>query len=120
MALVAAILLEDKGIQAQVVDVPTIKPLQPAEITLHGARTGAAITIEDHSIYGGLGSAVAEIYAEHLQHRVHRIGIPDVFTESGTIQALRSAYGISVDSIVDLTIKVLDRKTDLEKERLKT
>jgi transketolase len=89
--------LRDEGITAQVVNVPTLKPLRAEEILRHGRLTAGALTIEDHNIYGGLGSAVAEIYAEHLMKPVRRLGIPDTFTESDEGEALRAAYGINLD-----------------------
>jgi transketolase len=91
--------LAQENIQVQVVNVPTLKPLLPEEITRHGKFTKAALTLEDHNIIGGLGSAVAEIYAEHLQKPVIRIGIPDQFTESDDCDVLRHAYGINLEKI---------------------
>ena len=61
LALEAHAALQDQGIHAQVVNVPTLKPLPPDEIIRHGRLTRGAITIEDHNVLGGLGSAVAEI-----------------------------------------------------------
>lgn len=87
-----------EGIVAQVVNVPTLKPLPAEEIVRHGRQTAGAITIEDHNIFGGLGSAVAEIYAEHLMKPVKRLGIPDTFTESDDGDVLRAAYGINRES----------------------
>lgn len=89
--------LAARGVSAQVVNVPTIKPLPAEEIVRHGELTRAALTIEDHSIYGGLGSAVAEIYAEHLRKPLKRLGIPDTFTESDEGPVLRRAYGLSLE-----------------------
>jgi transketolase len=89
--------LREEGIAAQVVNVPTLKPLPAEEIFRHGRLTRAALTIEDHNVFGGLGSAVAEIYAESLPKRVARLGIPDTFTESDDCSVLRDAYGLSLD-----------------------
>jgi transketolase len=85
------------GLSLQVVNVPTLKPLQPEEILRHGRSTRAAITIEEHSIIGGLGSAVAEIYAERLNRPLRRIGIRDTFTESDDRPVLLQAYGVSLE-----------------------
>jgi transketolase len=85
-----------EGMSTQVINVPTIKPLPADEIVRHGQQTRAALTIEDHNIYGGLGSAIAEIYAENLQKPLRRLGIPDTFTESDEGPVLRNAYGLSL------------------------
>lgn len=89
--------LQQAGISVHVVNVPTLKPLPPEEILRHARHTAGALTIEDHNVIGGLGSAVAEIYAEHLAKPVRRMGIPDTFTESDDGDALRAAYGIRLD-----------------------
>ena len=99
--------LKAEGINVQVVNVPTIKPLLPQEIVCHGKSTRGAITLEDHNIIGGLGSAVAEIYAEYLQKPVKRIGIPDTFTESDDCDVLRGAYGLSVSETIKVTKSML-------------
>ena len=101
--------LRDEGIRAQVVNVPTLKPLASGEITRHGALTQCALTIEDHNIIGGLGSAIAEIYAEHLTKPVRRLGIPDVFTESDEGEVLRAAYGINGERAVAHVRAMLER-----------
>lgn len=100
LALELHAVLREKGISAQVVNVPTIKPLAKEQITRHGELTSGAITIEDHNIYGGLGSAVAEIYAESLLKPLARLGIPDTFTESDDAMILRIAYGINIDNAI--------------------
>jgi transketolase len=88
-----------QGIGVQVVNVPTLKPLPTEEIIRHAQRTRAAITIEDHSVIGGLGSIIAEIYAEHnLQKPLKCIGIPDTFTESDDREVLLAAYGVSIEA----------------------
>ncbi len=101
--------LETEGIHAQVVNVPTIKPLAADEILEHGSLTRAALTIEDHNIIGGLGSAVAEIYAEHLARPLARLGIPDTFTESDEGDLLRAAYGLNRDAALAKVYSVLAR-----------
>jgi transketolase len=99
LALEAHEQLAQHGVSAQVVHVSTLKPLPAEEILRHAVRTRAAISLEDHSIYGGLGSAVAEIYAEHLDAPVKRMGIRDTFTESDDCDVLRASYGLSMDDI---------------------
>lgn len=88
------------GIGVTVVHVPTLKPLSPEEIVTHARHTRAAVTIEDHTVIGGLGDAVARIFAEHLQKPLTQIGIRDTFTESDDRDVLLNAYDVSVDSVV--------------------
>jgi transketolase len=99
--------LDAEGVGVQVINVPTLKPLPPEEIVRHGQETRAALTLEDHNIYGGLGSAVAEIYAEHLQKPVKRMGIPDTFTESDDLGVLLNAYGVSVEAAANVVHDLL-------------
>jgi len=99
--------MKEKGIGVKVVNVPTIKPLSAEEIIRHAEKTRAAITIEDHNIYGGMGSVVAEIFAEHLQKPLKRIGIPDVFTESDDGAVLLEAYGVSLDKAIHAVDQLL-------------
>jgi transketolase len=98
-AMAAATTLADEGIEASVLHVPTLKPLDIDAICQIAARTGKIITAEDHSIIGGLGSAVAETLGEHLPTRIKRVGIQDVFGESGPNDALLEKYGISANHI---------------------
>jgi transketolase len=88
-------------IGVQLVHVPTLKPLPPDEIIRHARHTRAAITIEDHNIIGGLGDAVARIFAEHLHQPLKSIGIRDTFTESDDRDVLLSAYAVSADVVVE-------------------
>jgi transketolase len=108
LALEAHERLAQLGISTQVIHVSTIKPLPTEEILRHGRQTRAAITLEDHSVYGGLGSAVAEIYAEHLWVPVKRLGISDTFTESDDCDVLRAAYGLSMENIMQAAGALLE------------
>lgn len=111
LALEARKKLAQQGISVQVVHVPTLKPLPAEEILRHAVQTRAAITLEDHNIYGGLGSAVAEVYAEYLSAPVKRLGIRDTFTESDNCDVLRAAYGLSMEDISQAAEALL-RETD--------
>ena len=91
--------LAAEGISARVVNVPCLKPLSDEEIVAQGRDTQAAVAIEDHSVHGGLGGAIAEAYARWLRKPLARIGIPDTFTESDDYNRLREKYGISVPAI---------------------
>ena len=110
LALDAADELARDGIQARVLDMHTIKPLDDEAIQQAGAETGAIVTAEDHSTIGGLGGAVAEYLAEHTPVPLARIGIPDVFGRSGDPAELFPMYGMAVPDIVVAAKKVLTRK----------
>jgi len=99
-ALAAAELLGREGVSARVVHVPTVKPLDAEEIVAASQDIGRIITVEDHSIIGGLGGAVAEVLAEKAPCLLRRLGIPDCFGESGDDEAFFSKYGINTENIV--------------------
>lgn len=97
--LEAAEALKEEGIDARVINIHTIKPIDE-ELLLKAAReTGKIVTVEEHSIIGGLGSAVSEVLSEHYPVPVHRIGICDTFGESGPAQELLVKYGLDAEGI---------------------
>ena len=104
--LAAAEELKAAGIRATVVEVATIKPLDVEGISELLGRCGCAVTVEDHNVIGGLGSAVAEVIAEGASARLARLGLQDCYGESGRPDELLDAYGMSVKNIADATIKV--------------
>ena len=93
--LEACDLLVMDGIHPQLVHVPTIKPIDRDAIVEAASRTGAVVTAEDHSIIGGLGSAVAEILGEKRPTRMRRVGIQDLFGESAPNEQLLEKYGLT-------------------------
>jgi transketolase len=97
----AAELLAARGIEAHVVHVPTIKPMDEAAIVAAAERTGIVVSVEENTIYGGLGGAVAEVLAEQRPTRVFRIGLRDVYPESGPNEALLELYGLSAARVAD-------------------
>ena len=100
MALEAAETLAAKGISARVINIHTIKPIDK-DIILKAAReTGAIVTAEEHSIIGGLGSAVAEVVAEGYPVPVVRLGVNDEFGHSGKVPPLLEMYGLTPENIV--------------------
>lgn len=105
-ALAAADQLSARGIDAQVVNIHTIKPLDEALIAAAAAQHGRIVTVEDHSINGGLGSAVSEVVAQLGQGRVKRIGVTE-FAESGDASGLYEKYGLSTDHITAGAIALL-------------
>lgn len=100
-ALDAADVLKREGINAIVVDVHTLKPLDETTILDILEKTGAAVTVEDHNIIGGLGSAIAELSAEKLPSPVIRIGLRDTYPRSGEPYPLLDYYKMSVADIVE-------------------
>jgi transketolase len=97
----AAKQLKEEGIGVKVVEVATIKPLDQAGIATILEKTGCAVTIEDHTIINGLGSAIAEVIAEGNPAYLVRLGLQDVYGESGFPDELLDAYGMSVQDIVE-------------------
>ncbi len=103
----ASDLLKAKGISARVVHMPTIKPIDEAAVLKVALETKFIVTVEEHSIIGGLGEAVAGITAEHHPTKVYRIGIQDVFGQSGQSQELLDLYGLRAINIVNKIENVL-------------
>ncbi|MFB3879871.1 MAG: transketolase family protein [Armatimonadota bacterium] len=97
----AAEMLAKDGISAEVLNVHTIKPLDAAAILASCEKTGAVVTVEEHSIIGGLGSAVAEALAEQASRRIplQRIGVRDTFGESGAADELLEKHGLTAANI---------------------
>lgn len=102
LALQAADALAAQGLQARVLDMHTIKPLDVEAVNACINDTGKIITVEDHNILNGLGSAVAEIIAEAGRGRLKRVGIQDQFGQSAPYQRLLEMNGITVENIVAL------------------
>lgn len=99
--LKAAEQLEVEGISCEVINCPSIKPLDHITIIKSCEKTKKVVTIEEHQIIGGLGSAVAELLSEKLPTKHFRIGMPNAFGESGTAKELLSKYGLSAQSVTD-------------------
>jgi transketolase len=106
--LEAAKKLAADGIQAEVINVATIKPLDEAAILRSAGRTGHVMTVEDHSIHGGLGSAVAELLGEVMPTPMKRIGVT-TFGESGDYKGLYAKHGLDADGIAAGVRKFLSR-----------
>ena len=98
-ALGAAKLLEADGINAEVINIHTIKPIDKELVAASAKKTGKVVTVEEHSVIGGLGSAVCEALAETVPTPVLRIGIQDVYGESGPAKALIAKYGLDAEGI---------------------
>lgn len=99
-ALKAAGILKKEGISASLIDMPTIKPIDSLAVIDAARSTGAIVTVEDHQIIGGLGSAVSEVISENYPVPLKRIGLADTFAESGEYELLLEKYGMSAAHIV--------------------
>jgi transketolase len=108
IALDAGLLLKEKGTQARVIDMHTLKPLDEAAIIKAAAETGRIITIEEHSIHGGLGAAVAEVTSQKKPVPMRILGIPDETTVAGTSAEVFKHYGLTADNIVQIAQKMLE------------
>ena len=109
-ALLAAELLEREGIYAEVIHMAWVKPIDSELIVKSAKKTGAVITAEEHSIIGGLGSAVAEVLVENFPVPMERLGTPDVFGRSGKGWELLHYFKLDEKGIIEKVKKVLERK----------
>ena len=100
-ALEAAEGLLKKGIEAEVMNIHTIKPLDEELVLASAKKTGRVVTVEEHSILGGLGSAVSEVLAENYPVKVLRIGIRDTYGESGSAEQLLEKYKLDGKGILE-------------------
>ena len=97
--LAAADMLAADGIDAKVINIHTIKPLDEELVIAAAKETGKVVTVEEHSVIGGLGSAVADVLAEKAPTKMLKIGVNDTFGESGPAVALIKKYGLDAESI---------------------
>ncbi len=107
-SLEAATKLAADGINAEVINVSTIKPLDEETLLLSAGKTGRVVTVEDHSIHGGLGGAVAEFLGEVMPTPVKRLGV-NGFGESGDAKGLYAKHGLDPDGIARSVLKFLNR-----------
>ena len=98
-AMEAAEKLAAEGIEARVIDMHTIKPLDEEAVLRAAKEIGKIVTVEEHSVIGGLGSAVAEVIAEQCPAKLKRVGIYDRYTESGPAEALIHHYGLDGEGV---------------------
>ncbi len=98
-SLAAAELLAEDGISAEVIDIHTIKPLDEELILASAGKTGKVVTVEEHSVIGGLGSAVCDTLTQNLPMKVLKIGINDEYGQSGPAAELVKLYGLDSESI---------------------
>ncbi len=108
-AIIAAEALAAEGIDARVLNIHTIKPLDEELILKAASETGKIVTVEEHSVIGGLGSAVADVCAEKCPCLVKKIGVNDEFGQSGPAVDLLKLYGLSSENIVKTVKEVLGK-----------
>lgn len=109
-AILAAKELELNKINARVINIHTIKPLDNGVILKAAEETGAIVTVEDHQVLGGLGSAVSEIVSQNFPVPIKIIGVEDKFGESGAPEELMQKYGLTKDKIIQGVVTVLRSK----------
>jgi len=110
-SLEAARILAKEGISCRVINIHTIKPLDVSLVRKMAEETGAIVSAEEHSIIGGLGTAIAEIISDFRPVPLERVGIADTFTETALdFESLLDAYGMAVEDIVEATHHALRRK----------
>ena len=105
-ALVAAKKLKAQGISCEIINCPTIKPIDKDTIVRSVKKTNAVITLEEHQKHGGLGGAVAELLSQEYPTKMHILGVNDTFCESGTYNRLKDKYGLRSHHIVEIAKKL--------------
>ena len=108
-AIAASDILAKSGIKARVIHMPTIKPIDKEAIVKAASETKALVTVENHSVIGGLGGAVAEVLTELHPTYLKRLGLQDHFGESGDNEAIFSKYGMNTENIVGAVKEMLRR-----------
>jgi transketolase len=109
-ALEACEILSEKGINAEVINIHTIKPLDKEAVLRSVRKTGCAVTAEEHQINGGLGDAIAHVLCSNYPSPVEFVSVKDTFGESGTPEALMKKYGLEAGNIVSAVEDVISRK----------
>ena len=109
-AVEAQEILAKKGVNAEIINIHTIKPLDVDAIIASVNKTGCAVTAEEHQRNGGLGDSVAQTLGMHLPSPLEMVAVDDSFGESGTPEQLLEKYGLNAESIVNAALKVIARK----------
>ncbi len=109
-ALEACEILSEKGINAEIINIHTIKPLDKEAVLKSVRKTGCAVTAEEHQINGGLGDAIAHVLSNSFPSPLEFVGVMDVFGESGVPELLMKKYGLEADNIVAAAEKAISRK----------
>ena len=106
-SLAAAKLLEERGVSAAVINVHTIKPIDAQRVTEYAQKCGRVVTVEEHSVIGGLGDAVAEVLMGKVSCAFKKIGVQDRFGQSGKAKEVLREYGLTAPQIAESIREVL-------------
>jgi len=109
-ALQAAEQLKDQGINARVIEMHTVKPLDVEAVVKAAEETGAVVTAEEHNVLGGLGGAVTEVLSERAPVPVRRVGVADRFAETGPYEMLLDNYGLAVEDVKNAVVEATKSK----------
>ncbi len=109
-AVEAAKILAAEGIQVDLINIHTIKPLDEAAVIASAKKTGCVVTCEEHNMYGGLGSAVAECLSKHAPTPQEYVATKDTFGESGPVEELMEKYGLGTKDVLAAARKAMQRK----------
>ena len=109
-ALEACAELEKHGIQAEVINIHTIKPLDQTAVLLSARKTGAVVTAEEHQMLGGLGGSISQCLSQNFPCPVESVAVNDSFGESGTPEELMTKYGLDASNIIAAAKKAISRK----------
>ena len=109
-ALEAAAMLDEAGVQARVINIATVKPIDREAIIEAAAETGGIVTAEEHTIYGGFGSAVAEVVATTHPVPMRILGVPGVFAPTGTPEFLFEHFGLTPQRIHDAALELVESR----------
>jgi transketolase len=107
MAIEAAGRLAMRGVSVDLLEVSTIKPIDVQTLADSARKTGRVLTVEEHTVHGGLGGAVAEVVGRHAPARMRFVGIQDTFAESGAYDALLGKYGVSIERIESEAMQIM-------------
>ncbi len=109
-AIEAGMALSEKGIDAEIINIHTIKPLDRNAVLQSVAKTKCVVTAEEHQMNGGMGDSIAQLLSRELPTPVEMVAVNDKFGESGTPEELMIKYGLSTPAIIDAALKVISRK----------
>ena len=112
-AIEAGHILAEKGINAEIINIHTIKPVDEAAVIASIKKTKCAVTVEEHNVIGGLGDTIAQVAAKNFPIPIEYIGTQDTFGESGVPKDLLKKYGLDTPNILTAVDKVMSRKKEL-------
>jgi len=109
-ALQAAVILESRGISARVINMATVRPIDADAILKAAEEIGAIVTCEEHTVFGGLGSAVAEVVVESHPVPMKMLGVPGIFAPTGSANFLLNEFGMSPEGISESAVELLNKR----------